>query len=106
MGVAEGFVVSNTPTRTCVGCRRRDAQPMLLRVVKNGPTVLALDLERRIAGRGAWLHPDLDCLALALKRGGFARAFKAQVNAKEVEGQLRTVIVQNELIQAESGSEN
>jgi predicted RNA-binding protein YlxR (DUF448 family) len=37
---------------------------------------LVLDLRRRIGGRGAWLHPDLDCLDKAERRRAFARALR------------------------------
>lgn len=30
-------------------------------------------------GRGAWLHPDPDCLAEAVRRRAFARALRAPV---------------------------
>ncbi|MGD9430211.1 YlxR family protein [Arthrobacter russicus] len=91
------------PLRTCIGCRRRDAQPNLLRVVKNVSGLLEADPRRRSAGRGAWLHPDQACFALAVKRHGFARAFKGECDPGALEryfaAELRTV-------QPESGSEN
>ncbi|WP_460407348.1 YlxR family protein [Actinophytocola sediminis] len=37
---------------------------------------LALDLRRRAAGRGAWLHPDAGCLDKAERRRAFARALR------------------------------
>lgn len=37
---------------------------------------LALDLRRRAAGRGAWLHPGLSCLDKAERRRAFARALR------------------------------
>ncbi|MCL2850712.1 MAG: YlxR family protein, partial [Micrococcales bacterium] len=52
-----------------MGCRARDSRSSLLRVVvvtgAAGVPALALDEAARLPGRGAWLHPDLDCLALA-----------------------------------------
>lgn len=41
----------------------------------NGRVVLNLD--GRTPGRGAWLHPSTECLALAEKRRAFSRALKA-----------------------------
>ena len=35
------------------------------------------DPERMLPGRGAWLHPDLECFALATARRGFDRALRA-----------------------------
>ncbi|MFI9009616.1 YlxR family protein [Actinosynnema sp. NPDC053489] len=34
------------------------------------------DTRRRLPGRGAWLHPDPDCLRNAEKRRAFPRAFR------------------------------
>ena len=63
------------PVRTCVGCRVRAGAGELLRVaVVDG--ALVLDLRRRIAGRGAWIHPDLDCLGRAERRRAFTRALR------------------------------
>ena len=35
---------------------------------------LVIDLRRCLPGRGAWLHPDLQCLELAERRRAFPRA--------------------------------
>jgi predicted RNA-binding protein YlxR (DUF448 family) len=63
------------PTRTCVGCRIRDAQDRLLRVVAVEGEVLP-DPRRRLTGRGAYLHPSPECLALAERKRAFPRAFR------------------------------
>nr|WP_267127875.1 YlxR family protein [Demequina iriomotensis] len=36
-----------------------------------------VDQHRSMPGRGAWLHPDPDCLALAVKRRALVRALRA-----------------------------
>lgn len=64
-----------SPVRTCVGCRVRAADKKLLRVVLVDGDAFP-DPRRRMPGRGAWIHPDLGCLALAEKRRAFTRAFK------------------------------
>jgi predicted RNA-binding protein YlxR (DUF448 family) len=63
------------PTRTCVGCRVRDAQDRLLRVVAGEGEVLP-DPRRCLPGRGAYLHRRLECLALAERKRAFPRAFR------------------------------
>jgi hypothetical protein len=39
------------------------------------------DLKRKLPGRGAWVTARRDVLATAVKRGAFARAFRADVKA-------------------------
>jgi len=45
------------------------------------PTRAVIDRERRLGGRGAYVHPDPACLERAVRRGGLARAFKARVTS-------------------------
>ncbi|MBK9475604.1 MAG: YlxR family protein [Tetrasphaera sp.] len=68
------------PQRTCVGCRRTDSRSALVRVVL-GPgdhdiRVVQPDPRAVLPGRGAWLHPSQECLALALRRRAFGRALR------------------------------
>jgi len=58
-----------------VGCRTRAAKADLLRVVAVGG-VLVPDPAGRLPGRGASLHQDLQCVALADKRRAFPRALR------------------------------
>jgi predicted RNA-binding protein YlxR (DUF448 family) len=67
------------PVRTCIGCRKRELAVELLRVVAvdgNGECTVTVDSARKLPGRGAWLHPDLDCLHAAIRRRAFARALR------------------------------
>ncbi|MBK3580178.1 MULTISPECIES: YlxR family protein [unclassified Streptomyces] len=65
------------PERTCVGCRERAAKRELLRIVAvEGECVP--DHRGTLPGRGAYLHPALVCLDLAVRRRAFPRALRAQ----------------------------
>ncbi|HEX2285511.1 MAG TPA: YlxR family protein [Mycobacterium sp.] len=67
------------PVRTCVGCRKRELAVELLRVVAvdgNGNTAVTVDTARKLPGRGAWLHPDPQCLDAAIRRRAFVRALR------------------------------
>ncbi len=72
------------PMRTCVGCRHRDEQAALLRVVAEavGPdesprgVVLVPDQRRQRPGRGAYVHPEPGCVQRALQRNAFGRALR------------------------------
>ncbi|MFZ0832420.1 MAG: YlxR family protein [Mycobacterium sp.] len=68
------------PVRTCIGCRRRELAVVLLRVVAvptgNGEFAVTVDTTGNLPGRGAWLHPDLQCLRAAIRRRAFGRALR------------------------------
>jgi uncharacterized protein len=73
-------MLSRIPIRTCVGCRRRAPAPELLRIVgvaaQDDRILVVPDPARRRPGRGASLHPDPACLALAERRRAFGRALR------------------------------
>ena len=67
------------PTRTCVGCRTRAPASELLRFVvagAGGDLRLQPDPHRTLPGRGAHLHLDPACFALAERRRAFGRALR------------------------------
>jgi predicted RNA-binding protein YlxR (DUF448 family) len=68
------------PVRTCVGCRGRDLRSELLRLVltaSDGDLAVVVDERKDRPGRGAWIHPDVGCLALAVRRRAVPRALRA-----------------------------
>ncbi|MFF3248300.1 YlxR family protein [Streptomyces sp. NPDC002870] len=65
------------PERTCVGCRERAAKSDLLRIVVIGGECVPDD-RGTLPGRGAYVHPALVCLDLAVRRRAFPRAFRVQ----------------------------
>ncbi|MCI0141978.1 YlxR family protein [Arthrobacter sp. KN11-1C] len=103
------------PVRTCIGCRKQGKRSELIRLVAEGggsPVVL-VDERRRMAGRGAWLHPSTTCLALASKRRAFSRALAGASEVTAVESYLAAVIPPADTpvkagkpSKPESGSEN
>jgi predicted RNA-binding protein YlxR (DUF448 family) len=68
--------------RTCVGCRRRASAAELLRVVvqrsEGSLNRLVPDPQRRLSGRGAHVHHDLNCLEQAVRKRAFARALRIE----------------------------
>ncbi|HEY8754603.1 MAG TPA: YlxR family protein [Arthrobacter sp.] len=107
------------PQRTCIGCRKKASRSVLLRLVAegSGSTAVLVDERRRMAGRGAWLHPSEACLALAVKRRAFGRALIGATGSAAVErrimagkhdaGPLRMPpVAATKTVQPESGSEN
>ena len=77
------------PVRTCIGCRSRAPRSSLLRIVLQDSHVVA-DASAVLPGRGAWLHPTLECYQLAVRRRAFGRALRirGEVDTSNVENRL------------------
>ncbi|WP_308799795.1 YlxR family protein [Agromyces silvae] len=77
------------PVRTCIGCRARAPRSSLLRVVLRESQVVT-DVSAVLPGRGAWLHPTLECYRLAERRRAFGRALRTHgaLDIHEVENRL------------------
>ncbi|OYO23066.1 DNA-binding protein [Enemella dayhoffiae] len=75
------------PTRTCVGCRGQASQAELLRVILRDGAVFP-DPQRRLGGRGAYLHPDPTCIENAIRRRTLTRALRGAVSAPPDTAQL------------------
>ena len=73
------------PIRTCVGCRQRDSMKRLLKVVSVDGSLL-IDSERKLLGRGAWVHKN--CVEIAIDRKGLTRAL-GDSNLEFIEAWLR-----------------
>ncbi|MDS1270564.1 YlxR family protein [Lipingzhangella sp. LS1_29] len=81
------------PVRTCVGCRKRDAQENLLRIVLSEAR-LQPDPNRRAPGRGAYLHLDWGCWTRAERRRPWTRVLRSTspVNVHVDTAMLRTYL--------------
>jgi predicted RNA-binding protein YlxR (DUF448 family) len=79
-----------------VGCRERAAKADLLRVVAV-ESVLVPDPRGWLPGRGAYLHPESGCLALAERRRALQRALRL-AGAPDVSALREHVAEQTELI--------
>ena len=77
------------PVRTCVGCRSRANRSTLVRLVVRDSEIV-VDDRAVLPGRGAWLHPDIECFRLAEKKRAFARAFRvrAALDTNSLENRL------------------
>ncbi len=81
------------PERTCIGCGRKAEQGALVRLTMSEATVV-VDRERRLGGRGAWLHPDESCLEKAAKRKALGRALRRSGATADVAA-LRVLLTGN-----------
>lgn len=68
--------------RTCVGCRGKAEKRDLLRVVRVDEGRVAIDPSGAAPGRGAYLHRDAECVAMALEHGAVARALRTGLPAE------------------------
>lgn len=59
--------VRKVPQRMCVGCREMKNKRELIRVVRTPEGNIELDPTGKLAGRGAYLCPQNQCLELAVK---------------------------------------
>ncbi len=65
--------------RMCAGCGQRTEREALVRlVVGDHPPFVAVDLGRRLAGRGVSVHVARNCIRAALRRGALARALRGR----------------------------
>jgi uncharacterized protein len=78
----------HVPTRTCVGCRQRDAASALVRVRAVG-AALRFD---GVRGRGAWIHPRESCVAQARKSKAFGRALRAGIELPDQKELIAAVL--------------
>ena len=69
--------------RKCVGCQEMKSKKEMIRVIRTSDGEFLLDATGRKNGRGAYLCPNSDCLAKAVKNKGLERSFK-QAIPKEV----------------------
>lgn len=72
------------PMRQCVGCHEMKAKREMIRVIKTAPTEegeteIILDATGRKNGRGAYICPNRECLAMAIKNKGLERSFKMSI---------------------------
>jgi|GEM_PF-1290565 len=75
----EAGPVDAGPVRSCIGCGARRIQQELTRLGV-GPEGVVVDWRRRLPGRGAYLC-GVGCLAAAVKRKAFGRAFRGKTGA-------------------------
>ena len=53
--------------RTCIGCRGKLSQTLLVRFVCQRDRKLHIDSQKKLGGRGAYVCPSQDCIRKAFK---------------------------------------
>ena len=67
------------PLRKCNGCGEQKDKRELVRIVKNADGEINLDLTGKMAGRGAYICPNAECLKKARKGKRIDKAFETAV---------------------------
>lgn len=75
------------PQRQCMGCRERRDKRQLIRVVRRTDGSVCLDFSGKLAGRGAYVCPNPQCLARAQKSRALERSLEVAI-PEEVYGRL------------------
>lgn len=69
------------PTRRCVACGKEGEKGDFVRVVRSSDGVISVDAAPKAQGRGAYICPTRECLAMAKKKNAFARSLKTAVDS-------------------------
>lgn len=67
------------PQRQCMGCRERRDKRQLIRVVRKTDGSVCLDFSGKLAGRGAYVCPNPQCLARAQKSRALERSLEVAI---------------------------
>ncbi len=76
-----GKAGARPPQRRCIATMEGRLQAEMVRFVLSPDGSVVPDIAARLPGRGGWVTTNREAVDLAVKRGAFARAFKAQVKA-------------------------
>ncbi len=77
--------------RTCVACRRERKPREMLRIVRTPDGQVVLDERGKQSGRGAYVCPEPQCVALCLKKNLLEKALKCKIPNELNEALRKTV---------------
>ena len=72
-------VQKKIPMRQCVGCREMKPKKELIRVVRSAEGEVSLDFKGKAPGRGAYVCPETQCLAKAMKSKALERSLEVPI---------------------------
>lgn len=73
------------PMRQCVGCGEMKSKKEMLRIIKTAENEIFLDTTGKKNGRGAYICPNGECLAQAIKTRGLERSLKTAIPKEVIE---------------------
>ena len=70
------------PLRMCVACREGKPKKELLRIVKNAAGEISLDFSGKVAGRGAYICNNAECVKKLRRQKLLHKTFSCEVSAE------------------------
>ena len=67
------------PQRQCMGCRERKPKRDMIRIVRGTDGIVSLDFGGKMNGRGAYICPNPDCLAKAIRSKALDRSLEVTI---------------------------
>ena len=83
------------PQRTCIGCGQTKSKKELIRIVRRPDGTIALDRSGKLAGRGAYVCPDPECISRAIHSRSLERALQVKVSPETKEALLAELSHEN-----------
>lgn len=77
------------PQRTCIGCGETGGKRQLLRLVRTPDGAICFDPTGKRAGRGAYLHAEVECVERGLTPARLERALRLRPAPETVEALRR-----------------
>ena len=82
----------NLPQRTCMGCNEKKDKKELIRIVKNKKNEIAIDVNGKAQGRGAYICNNIECLQKVMKSKRLEKVLDIKIS-EEIYENLRGVIL-------------
>ena len=79
------------PQRTCMGCNEKKDKNQLIRIVKNKGNEINVDRTGKMAGRGAYICDDINCLEKVIKSKRLEKALETKIE-QETYNKIREII--------------
>ena len=77
---------NNKPERTCIVCRKKGDKSEFIKIVKNKNGDIAVEKDKKLDGRGAYICKNEVCLAKCVKTKALNRVFKTNIPQNIYEG--------------------
>lgn len=74
--------VKHVPQRTCIACRQIGGKRGLIRIVRTEQGV-AIDPTGKKAGRGAYIHPNRECVQMVVNSNRLNQALRTNITAED-----------------------